>query len=142
MKAFRVRGAVRGRVFCVHYLFHELLSIRQPVDQSLDDLKDGSGLHGVRRHSAKQAGTPKFSPLGQQRKSCWPVNTAGLSPRLRRSIGPQPVHDQCAEDHGQVGAAHPHLAAEEQRGQPPGGAAVAQRQAGALLEGGREGAAG
>lgn len=53
-------------------------------------------------------------------------------------ISLQPVHHQRAEDHGQVGAAHPHLAAEEERRQPPGLPAVAQRQAGALLEGGAE----
>lgn len=36
------------------YLLHQLLPIRQLVDQSLDDLEHGSGLHSVRRHSAKQ----------------------------------------------------------------------------------------
>ncbi len=45
----------------------------------------------------------------------------------------QAIHDQRAQDHGEVGAADAHLAAEEQSGQPPR-RIVTQRQAGALLE--------
>lgn len=48
-------------------------------------------------------------------------------------ISPQTVHDQRAEDHGEVGAADAHLAAEEESRQPAG-RVVAPRQAGAFLE--------
>lgn len=57
----------------------------------------------------------------------------GFLLRLRLRVAPQAVHDQGAEDHGQVGASDAHLAAEEQSGQRPG-RVVAQRQAAALLE--------
>lgn len=46
---------------------------------------------------------------------------------------PQVVHDQRAQNHGQVGAADAHLAAEEEGRQRPGHV-LAQRQVGALLE--------
>lgn len=76
-------------------------------------------------------------------KNTWNTRWS-ISPRLRLSIATQPVHDQRAKDHGQVGATHPHLAAEEKGRQLPGLPTTTQRQAGALLQGGakeREGGA-
>lgn len=52
---------------------------------------------------------------------------------LRLWVTPQAVHDQRAQDHGEVGPADAHLAAEEQSGERPG-RIVSQRQAGAFLE--------
>lgn len=79
-----------------------------------------------RRHGWR--GGNKHTP-----KPCW-----ASSPRLRLRIAAQTVHDQRAKDHGQVGATHPHLAAEEKSRQLSGLPAVTQKQAGALLEGGAE----
>jgi len=49
-------------------------------------------------------------------------------------VAPQPVQGQRSQDHGQVGAAHAHLAAEQQGGQTPG-RVPGQAQAGGLLGG-------
>lgn len=104
-----------------------LIRVWMTWNTGLGSTVSGAALKNKPRYHSWQRGNQNPS------NTCW-----SFSPRLWWKIAPQPVHDQGAEDHGQVGATHPHLAAEEKCRQLPGLPTVTQRQAGALLEGGAE----
>lgn len=75
------------RVFLVIYLLHELLSVRQLVDQSLDDLKHGSGLHSVRRNAATQAKIPQLAARPQKLIKGLLISLTEAAVEIRRSAG-------------------------------------------------------